>query len=102
MEKALMAKIQWLKAEQGGRKTLPSGDKYAPIIRITKPTLKPKPWLDTNGAWSLFVENKSAVSDFETIAEVRYLSEKAPDNLNKGVEFELYEGSKLVATGIIL
>jgi len=96
------AKIQWLKAEQGGRKTLPFGEQYAPIIRIIKPSIKPKPWLDTDGTWSLFVENKKNISDFETISEVKYLSEKAPDNLNEGVEFELYEGNKMVAKGIIL
>jgi hypothetical protein len=100
--KIFNAKIQWLTVEQGGRKELPFGNQYAPIIRIIKPFLMPKPWLDTEGAWSLFVESKKVISDSETISEVKYLSEKAPNNLDKDVEFELYEGRRLIAKGIIL
>ena len=103
MCKVFNANITWLLKEKGGRQTgIPLGDKYAPIIRITKPVLKPLPWLDTDDTWSLFVENKEFISDYETVAVIRYLSDKAPDNLEKDVEFELYEGNKLVAGGIIL
>jgi len=102
MNKIMNAKIKWLTKEQGGRQTLPQGDKYAPIIRIANPILKSSPWLDKDDAWSLFVENKKSISDYETIAEIRYLSDKAPDNLKKDVKFELYEGNKLVASGVVL
>ena len=101
MRKTIKAKIEWLSKEQGGRTIIPQGNKYSPIIRHTKPQLQPLPWL-ARESWSLFVENKEFVSELETIAEVWYLSEKAPDNLSENVEFELYEGAKLVATGKIL
>ena len=103
MEKKFKARIKWLSKEQGGRQTgLPYGDKYAPIIRITKQKFTSIYYLDEEGKWSLLVNNQEIFSEFETIAEVKYLSEKAPDNLEKDVEFELYEGSNLVAKGVIL
>ena len=102
MNEVIKARIEWLPKEQGGRKSgLPYGDKYAPTIRHTKPIQKPLPWKDSESSWSLLVENKEIVSEFETIAEIKYLSEEAPDNLIKNVEFELYEGNKMVAKGII-
>jgi len=97
MHKIFSAKIQWLSKAQGGRQSLPKGDKYGPIIKITNPVLK-----SDNNFWSLIVINKNEISENETIAEIKYLSDQAPDNLGKNVEFELYEGNKLVANGIIL
>ena len=96
MNRTFRARIKWLTEEQGGRKTLPQGDKYGPIISMGKP-----PSLSEEN-WSLFVEYKEMINEFTTIAEIRYLSEKAPDNLGTDVEFELYEGTKLVANGIVL
>lgn len=46
--------------------------------------------------------NKTIVSESESLAEIEYLSENAPDNLVRDVEFELYEGSKLVAKGVVI
>ena len=43
------AKICWLSETQGGRKDIPFGDKYAPIIKITKPLF------ESNDFWSVFV-----------------------------------------------
>ncbi|MDR1891519.1 MAG: hypothetical protein LBQ48_00680 [Oscillospiraceae bacterium] len=96
MSKTYKAKIKWLAEEQGGRKTLPHGDKYGPIISIGKPLSL------SEENWSLIVKNKETLGEYETIAEVSYLSKKAPDNLRKNVEFELYEGRKLVAKGVVL
>jgi len=94
---SLKAQIRWLTKEQGGRQTgLPYGDKYAPIVVVGKQ------FSLSEETWSLFVTNKEILSNHETIAEVKYLSAKAPNNLRKDVEFELYEGSKMVAKGIIL
>lgn len=36
------------------------------------------------------------------MVEIKYLSDEAPNNLFIGVEFELYEGPKMVARGIIV
>ncbi|NLB61824.1 MAG: hypothetical protein GX802_05330 [Clostridiales bacterium] len=76
---------------------MPWGDKYGPIV-----VMKDEPLNMNKANWTMIVSNKELISDYETIAEVRYLSEDAPDNLDANVEFELYEGIKLVARGVIL
>lgn len=96
MSRKFEAKICWLSETQGGRKDIPLGDKYAPIIKLTKTRHK------SNDFWSVFVFNKKKISINETLSNIEYLSDNAPDNLSVGVEFVLYEGSKMVANGIVL
>ena len=96
MNRRFKARIYWLFEKQGGRKEMPFGDKYAPIIKITKPLSKTKDF------WSVFVFNRKILNENETLSDLEYLSPMAPDDLAKGVEFELREGNKLVATGIVL
>lgn len=96
MSRKFEAKICWLSETQGGRKEIPLGDKYAPIIKLTKTQHK------LNDFWSVFVFNKKKISINETLSNIEYLSDNAPDNLSAGVEFVLYEGSKMVANGIVL
>ncbi len=96
MSRKFEAKICWLSETQGGRKDIPLGDKYAPIIKLTKTQYK------SNDFWSVFVFNKKKISINETLSNIEYLSDNAPDNLSVGVEFVLYEGSKMVANGIVL
>ena len=96
MSRKFEAKICWLSETQGGRKDIPLGDKYAPIIKLTKTQHK------SNDFWSVFVFNKKKISRNETLSNIEYLSDNAPDNLSVGVEFVLYEGSKMVANGIVL
>lgn len=96
MSRKFEAKICWLSETQGGRKDIPLGDKYAPIIKLTKTQHK------LNDFWSVFVFNKKKISINETLSNIEYLSDNAPDNLSAGVEFVLYEGSKMVANGIVL
>lgn len=96
----LKAKIKWVSKENGGRQYLPTNDKYGPQIKITKPLIETNKV--KNIQWSLLVNIKETINANETIAEVRYLAIEAPDNLYKGVEFELYEGNNLVANGIII
>ena len=96
MNRRFEAKIVWLSEVQGGRKEIPFSDRYAPIIEITKPPC------NTIDFWSAFVMNKERLSDNETLAYVEYLSDVAPDNISIGVEFSLYEGSKNVASGVVL
>lgn len=88
--------IYWLSEKEGGRRTMPIGDKYAPIIKITNPLLNP------DEIWSIFVYNKQIIDGNRTLSEVEYLSDMAPDNLTCGVEFELFEGKKLVGIGVVL
>lgn len=96
MSKRFEAIIYWLSEKEGGRKTMPTGDKYAPMIKITTPLLE----LEEN--WSIFVFNKQFLGRNKTLSEVEYLSDIAPDNLSNDVEFELFEGKKLVGKGIVL
>lgn len=96
MSRKFEAKICWLSETQGGRKDIPLGDKYAPIIKLTKTRH------ESNDFWSVFVFNKKKISINETLSNIEYLSDNAPDNLSVGVEFVLYEGSKMVANGIVL
>ncbi len=96
MSKRFESRICWLSKEQGGRQGIPFGDKYAPIIKITKPLVQ------SNDFWSVFVTNIKLLCENETLSNIRYLSEFAPDDLSAGVEFMLYEGNKNVATGVIV
>jgi hypothetical protein len=89
-----IAEITWLKPEEGGRQTEApfNSDKYGPQIRFD----------GLKGSWSLIVCNYKKISEFRTLAKVHYLNKaNAPYNLKKDLEFELYEGSKKVAFGII-
>lgn len=97
MNNKMMARIKWMTEEQGGRKTIPWDDKYGPVVVIKGNLINL-----SETVWSLLVSNKESISEYETIAEIKYLFENAPQNLHRGVEFELYEGSKLVANGIVL
>ena len=96
MKRKFEAKIVWLSTEQGGRKEIPFSNKYAPIIKITKPLY------DQCGFWSVFVMNKEMLSRNETLANIEYLSDAAPDDISVGTEFSLCEGNKLVASGIVI
>ena len=58
MSRKFEAKICWLSETQGGRKDIPLGDKYAPIIKLTKTQHK------SNDFWSVFVFNKKKIIRF--------------------------------------
>ena len=74
MSRKFEAKICWLSETQGGRKDIPLGDKYAPIIKLTKTQHK------SNDFWSVFVFNKKKISRNETLSNIEYLSDNAPDS----------------------
>lgn len=93
-----IAKISWLIADGGGRKNgIPfNTDKYAPIIRTDNRT-------NTYATWSVVVNNYEMIDSTTTLAKVCYVfPNRAPNNLTPGLQFELYEGNKLVAYGEIL
>ena len=96
MNKEYEARIYWLTEAEGGRKMLPCGDKYAPIIRF------PNSPTNSEEYWSIFVNNKVLLNHSETLSVITYLSDYAPDNLAVGVEFNLCEGKKVVARGIVV
>lgn len=92
------AALVWASPENGGRKgPIPMKNiKYAPQIGI-------KDQMTFNGcAWSIICYNYEETSEFTTRAYLRFLNyERAPDILKKGTVFELYEGKKKVASGIV-
>ena len=97
MNKIYKARIIWITPSNGGRKSLPQGDKYAPIIINRGERIS-----EQKDLWSLIVNNKTITEEYITLAEVHYLSDDAPSNLATGFEFDLYEGSKKVAEGKII
>lgn len=97
MSKVFKAYIHWLPESEGGRKSLPESDKYAPIISLSNDELDSR-----SENWSIFVKIEKIISKYETIAELKYLSDSAPNNLHSADRFCLYEGPKIVARGIIL
>ena len=73
---------------------------YATVIRFRDIG---ESWPAMN-AWSIIVEKvESQSSEYDWLANIRYLVQDAPHNeLYPNREFELYEGSKCVATGVLL
>ena len=102
MKKWMSAEIKWLTLKEGGRRV------PVPVVLCEKPDNRYCPVIVfpnaiTNGeSWSADIYIKLQISDYESIAKISYLSEEAPFELfQEGACFELYEGNKLVATGII-
>jgi hypothetical protein len=92
------ALISWVPSEKGGRQAPPSGPQY-----ICPVHLRAQSGRGTEGEWSLVVEfERSFGNGFFTYAGVRFLAPEAPhDLLADGARFELHEGRRLVAIGII-
>ncbi|WP_139488177.1 hypothetical protein [Brevibacillus dissolubilis] len=95
------AKICWLPPEAGGRKTpLAAGMRYCPIVRFEQQSI-------TDGAatdWSADITWTNPLDEQLCVtAQFSFLVEEAPHELlQKGHRFSLYEGSLLVAKGVIL
>jgi hypothetical protein len=99
----MQARIRWKTREAGGRKSPPAGvgqPPYATVVRF-KDTMEPWP---PPIAWSLVIEKVPPLSgEYDWVANVRFLVNEAPVNeLRPNREFELYEGARCVATGVLL
>lgn len=99
----MQARIRWKTKESGGRSKPPTGVGSPPYATVVRFRDTEEPWPPAN-AWSLVVEKIQTQSDeYEWIANIRFLVDEAPhDELCPNREFELYEGAKCVATGVIL
>ena len=89
-----IAELNWLKSEEGGRKSkIPfNTTKYAPQIRFD----------GLQVSWSVVVYNYKKIEEFKTLARLHYLNEEcAPNNLYVSLEFTLHEGCNTVAYGVI-
>jgi hypothetical protein len=90
------AEINWTPESEGGRKkVMPVGMRYCPVIVA-------KPLEITGSTWSVAIINKSIDGLFST-ADLSFMSPDAPhETLTVGLEFDLYEGQNLVASGKII
>jgi hypothetical protein len=92
------ARIKWVSPAAGGRNDLPVGPKYITVARFKS---QESDWI--NEAWSLVVEFINPINDdLSLLAKVKFLAEEAPSSwLKEGAAFELMEGNKVVASGVI-
>jgi hypothetical protein len=92
------ALISWVPPEKGGRLVPPPGPRYVAPARVVIGGGR-----GTDGDWSLVVEfEKTFDGGIFTHATVRFLVDEAPHELlASGAGFELHEGRRLVATGIV-
>ena len=97
------ARIRWKTKEEGGRARPPAGAGSPPYATVVRFKDSDEPWPPPN-AWSLVIEKVESQSDeYNWNANVRYLVDDAPhDELRVDREFELYEGGKCVATGVLV
>lgn len=94
------ARIRWLKREEGGRPSPPSGPDYSTVARFE--TLADR-W--PHEAWSVVLAiTTPADAEGVMVAGIRMLAgDEAPRGLlSPGSRFELFEGRKRVATGEVL
>jgi hypothetical protein len=97
----MRAKIEWVRPEEGGRSSPPSGSGSPPYATLVKLGGSNEPWPPSE-AWSLVVEKVEASNPFTWEAEVKFLADGAPaELLTSGRTFELYEGHKRVAAGTL-
>jgi hypothetical protein len=97
MKKFVNAHLFWADYKQGRRKKLIGiNSKYCPII-----VFKNTPRKDDEWSAEIYFEDEDNYSVLNIT--LSFLSDRAPFELLKtGSEFELFEGSKCVATGIII
>jgi hypothetical protein len=98
----MKARIHWKTKEEGGRSQPPIGvgNPYYAVVRFKDTT---GPW-PPPVAWSLVVEKIVELStEYDWVADVHFLVKEAPaTDLRPGREFELYEGKRCAATGVLV
>ena len=93
------AKIRWISESEGGRAEAPVGPRYVTVSRFEDEREK-----YPAEAWSLVVELLSQPdSTGNTVSEVTFLADDAPSHLlYPGSKFDLFEGARHVASGVVL
>ena len=89
-----VAEIEWIKEKDGGRKNIPYGNRYMPQIVIKKKNQE-------EPLHSIFLRNVGVLEKYKTIAFVKYVYDTAPNDLRENIVFNVCEGSRVVATGVI-
>ena len=89
----------WLRSSEGGRKHPPTRNRYSTVIRFCDPTQQ-----NSSSAWSVVLDlgELNAIC-LTMLAEMTFLVERAPvDVLQTGFSFELLEGARVVAKGVVI
>lgn len=100
MTEPVNAMIRWVPPERGGRKAPPAGPVYTTVARFEDDRDR---WPDE--AWSVVVEfvRPYGTGGGAAWAKVRFLADEAPaDWLKPGARFELCEGRRVVAKGVVM
>lgn len=98
-EKVFIAKIYWLRPNQGGRKQgVPLHmKKYCPIVSVDGKKLF------SGSTYGLLCYSFEQLSEYVSLSQIRFLNtDAAPDVLHIGAKLELYEGTKKVADGEVI
>ena len=99
---SVLAKIRWLRPDEGGRIVPPLGKQYSSVARFETQT--EEEWL--KDAWSLVLSLEGTPDENWTqTALVRFLADEteAPVQwLRPQSRFALFEGHKKVAEGVVL
>jgi hypothetical protein len=90
--------ISWTPPDEGGRSAPPAGPVYTTVCRFEEDENWP------GQAWSLVIHFRRPLRDQRHLhAEVEFLAPEAPSHLlRRGNRFELFEGRRKVAKGVIL
>jgi hypothetical protein len=98
MSEAIRAILRWVPENKGGRRFVPADVPYSTVARFEDDDHWPRE------AWSLVVRIERTYRDGRvTLANIEFLVDSAPSNLlNSGSRFELMEGGRRVAKGIVL
>jgi hypothetical protein len=93
-----IVKLQWITPENGGRQSPPTGPKYSTVARFFG---KNKILISTS--WSLVIEfTEPPDNALSHIAFVSFLANGPEVLLEPTTTFELLEGSRPVANGIVM
>ena len=97
MTRGVRAIISWIPPEKGGRRP-PKGPRYSTVARFEDDPQWP------HQAWSLVVEiDRWFGSGKYVLSKINFLVDEGPHQLlDAGNRFELLEGAKRVAKGIVL
>lgn len=97
-ERSQHAVVYWVPAESGGRRSVPARGVYSTVARFEDDQTWP------HEAWSLVLHIDRSFRDGRYAhATIEFLSEDAPQNLLRaGSRFELLEGMRRVAKGVVL
>lgn len=98
-EKVFIAKIYWLRPNQGCRKQgVPLHmKKYCPIVSVDGKKFF------SGSTYGLLCYSFEQLSEYVSLSQIRFLNtDVAPDVLHIGANLELYEGTKKVADGEVI